>query len=119
MILHEHDRTKGRLRSCWRRAAKLAKKGEIDKNHRLAAAWSNCKMFIDAREPSGAPTFREQTEEDGVELAFNAICLDWFAGKLDAYAKNNMLDGDATVAAILYEWRAAMPFHPDPPKKKA
>jgi len=37
---------------------------------------------------------------------------DWFAEKLDNYAKDNMLNGDMNIARMLYEWRERMFFNP-------
>lgn len=118
MIFHQPDRTMSRLKSCWKRADYFAKKGAIDNRHPLAAAWSNCALFMSSWEPSRASTRLQREEEDGKEIAFDAVCLDWFAERLDRYAAGNLLSGDATVAAILFEWRLAMPFHPDPPPRK-
>jgi len=101
MIFHKPDKTFARLASCWKRANAFAieDKIKIDNNHPLAAAWENCKMFIDA-------------EEDEEDMFYTIVCLDWFAEKLDNYAKNNMLNGDMNIARMLYEWRERMFFNP-------
>lgn len=105
MIFHQPDTTLSRLNSCLKRAKRFAKRGEIDKSHPLYTQYSNFIWYADGQE--------ELNEE---QLVQTMIGLDWFALKVEQYAKNNMLDGDKTLAAMLYEWQKRMPF--GLPKKK-
>lgn len=105
MIFHKPDTTMGRLNSCLKRAKRFAKQGKIDKAHPLYTQYSNFVWYADGQ---------ESIEVD--ELVQTLIGLDWFALKIDDYSKSNMLEGDETLAAMLYEWQKRMPFNL--PKKK-
>lgn len=102
MIFHQPDSTFKRLSACWKRAEKLAGNHAIDKNHPLAAAWENCKMFVQAEGDN-------PTKED---IKFTLCCLDWFALKLDEYSRTNILSGDDSIAAMLFEFKQLMPINP-------
>lgn len=116
MLFHAPDNSFARLKSCWKRAAKFAAPGEIDPSHPLAPAWSNCKLMLDA-EGNGKryASFQEYVadEDERVEAAvFSLSCLDWFALKLDDYSKSHMLSGDASIAAMLHEWKERLILDP-------
>jgi hypothetical protein len=100
MIFHKPDTTFKTLKSCWKRAAFFAEKNIIDINHPLAVAWDNCKLFLDASDGSAE------------DITFNLVLLDGFAQKVGFFAKDNMIDGDSSLAGILYEWRSYMPCNP-------
>lgn len=111
MIFHEPSRQ--RLVACWKRAKSFARPGVIDKAHPLAAAWDNCKLFLDAQDNFGTSADpKERLREQVEELVYSLTCLDWFAQKLDAYSKQHMLAGDDTIAAILHEWKSRVFFDP-------
>jgi hypothetical protein len=91
MICHDAESFSA-LSSCQKRAAHFAQDGDIDPSHPRDAAWSNAKMMIDADDdPLG-----------------DLLYLDWFAVRLDAYAKSHMLAGDPSIAAMLHEWQERM-----------
>jgi hypothetical protein len=102
VIFHQPDRSMRRLAAMWRRARRFAKPGRVDPAHRLAAAWSNCRLML------------ESSDCGPESYAHNAAVLDWFAVVVDEHAKAHMLDGDTTLAAICAEWLAFMPFAPLP-----
>lgn len=104
MLLHKPDKTFNRLVSCYKRAKTFSEEGEIDTKHPLATAWSNCKMMLDAR--------ADYSEELCEDLTYDIVLLDWFAERVDIFAKSNVLAGDKTVAAILWEWLERMFFNP-------
>lgn len=106
MIFHQIDRSLTRLTGCLKRAEKLAQKGSIDKDHPLFVQYSNFIWYCDGKEA-------RVTVDDVVQ---SLIGLDWFASKIDEYAKGSILAGDKDVSAMLYEWRERMPFRL--PKKK-
>lgn len=91
------------LAGMWKRARRFAKKGDIDAKHALFAAWSNCKMVIEAKD--------EISEESIVE---DLVFLDWFANKVEDFCKSNMIEGDDSFAAICYEWLTHMYCVPVP-----
>lgn len=97
MIPHKVDVTLKRLKSCWRRSNRYAKEGAIDLAHPLAIAWSNCKDL-----------FLSHLNYKKRDYKNDLIVLDWFANKVELFSKDNLLDGDETVAAILYEWEQYM-----------
>lgn len=105
MIFHQPDTTKCRLNSCLKRAQRFAKQGNIDKSHPLYTQYANFLWYVDGQESL-----------DVDEIVQTMIGLDWFALKVENYSKSNMLDGDETLAAMLYEWQKRMPF--GLPKKK-
>lgn len=111
MLMHEPDRSYKRLTGCWKRADSFAEAGKIDPSHPLATAWANCKIVLDAATYE-CPTTDAEKIEQVASACFDVSCLDWFALRLDEFSKTNMLDGDATVAAILYEWKERMFFDP-------
>ena len=115
MIFHDHDKSYKRLATCWKRAKSFAKSGVIDSNHKLAAAWSNCKLLLDAEEDRQMYFCEKHEYYENMmvkEFTYSIVCMDWFALKIDEYAKNNMLKDDDTVSAILYEWKERMFFNP-------
>ncbi len=89
------DKSCLRLSSCYKRANQLAKAGQINSKHPLAAAWSNCKLMMDKQ-----------------ESCFNIILLDWFASLVEIHSLKNILSGDTDLAAILFEWKELMFFNP-------
>jgi hypothetical protein len=111
MLNHQPDKTFKRLAGCWKRAAAFAAPGAIYLAHPLSAAWENCKMILDAAETPRVET-AEDRREAAESICFDLVCLDWFAWRLDVFAEENMLAGDATVAAILQEWQDRMFFDP-------
>lgn len=115
MIFHTPDTSYKTLKSCWKRADKLAQEGIIDTKHPLAAAWSNCLLFCNAEDKR--PMYLCESLEGyrkyiASEMAQTIVCLDWFAKKIDDYAIKNMLTGDSAIAAMLYEWKQRMIFDP-------
>ena len=115
MIAHKPDNTCKTLKSCWKRAESFAKKGIIDSSHKLAAAWSNCKLFCDAedlRPMNLCESYAGYEKYIVSEMLQTIVYLDWFATKINDYAKNNIINGDTSVAAILYEWQEKMMFNP-------
>lgn len=126
MIFHEPDRSFRRLAGCYKRATRFSKAGLIPHQHALAAAWSNCKYFLDAEQGEDVDALKKAWVEDrmplprdhqeegriALEAAFSIVCLDWFASKVDAYLECNMLEGDEALAAMLSEWQLRMKFDP-------
>jgi hypothetical protein len=101
MIFHVPDRSCKRLASCWKRAKKLALKGELkDKHHPLVIQWSNCCMILDA------------SDKEAVDYVYDIVLMDWFALKVDEFCKSNMIADDMTARAVLAEWQARMIFDP-------
>ena len=116
MILHKPDHSFGRIRSCWRRANSFAKKGEMEESHPLFITWSNVLLFLDANIP-GPPPKKEKRlwghkRRVALSHVFDITIMDWMAMKIDDYSKNNILKGDSTVSAILFEWKERMFFDP-------
>lgn len=89
------------LKSCWKRAERFGRPGEIDLDHPLAVAWMNCEWFM----VHGSDT-------EGEEELADLIALDWFAHKVDAYARDNLIENDETLGALLLLWRSRMFFDP-------
>lgn len=115
MLFHKPDTSYKTLKSCWKRANKLAQDGTIDPKHPLAAAWSNCLLYCDAEDTrpmylceSHAGYKQHMTSE----LAQTIVGLDWFAQKIDDYAINHLLTNDCSIAAMLYGWKQRMIFDP-------
>lgn len=78
------------LRSLHKRINAFADKTAIpDKSNNLWIMWSNLKCMLNERDSD------YYTEV----MYFTAV----MARKIDVYSKLNMLDGDSTVAKILYE----------------
>lgn len=100
MIFHTPDRSLKRLAACWKRAESFAHEGVIDYSHKLGPAWGNCKLFLDAS---------DNTQDERV---YDLVLLDWFAERIDEYAKTNMMKDDETLSAILHEWKSRMRFNP-------
>ena len=118
-----------RLKSCLKRAQAMGRPGSIDKAHPLAPAFFNMKMFLDGREQIVLPSFPfgepekfhayeedERVKSNAAEGATDLVVLDWFAMKVDDFAKAHMLSTDTVACAMLHEWRNLMPF--GIPKKK-
>ena len=99
MLLHTPDPTFARLASCWKRATSFAQAGCIDPAHPLAVPWANCEFML-------------SDSDNADDLAFDLCCLDWFALKLDEFAKTHILKGDLSVAAILFNWKRRMFIEP-------
>lgn len=116
-MIHKPDRSLKRIKSCLKRCNSFAEEGTIDLSHPLSVAWSNCKMFLDHRNEGPCPKKQKKIwnhkRRKAEDMAFDIICLDWFALKLDDYAKANILKTDKTVSAILYEWRERLFFNPE------
>lgn len=115
MLFHSPDTSHKTLKSCWKRAESFAQPGVIDANHQLAAAWSNCKLFCDAEDLRPmylCESFAGYKAHSVSEMTHTMVCLDWFALKLNDYAKTHLLKGDQSIAAMLYEWQNKMIFNP-------
>ena len=115
MIFHTHDYTYKTLTSCWKRAKRFAKKGNINPKHDLAAAWSNCKMMLDAEDDKPmrlCESVKSFESKQVKEFNYSLICMDWFAARVESFSKEHMLKDDKTLASILYEWQERMFFDP-------
>ena len=100
------------LKSMAKRASRFSRPSQINKDHRLAAAWSNCVMMLEA-DKTGEPLKHDgpYDEIDSVDqYVLDLHILDWFATKVDHYAKTNMLEGDETFAEICRQWLTYMPI---------
>jgi hypothetical protein len=117
MIFHAPDATFKTLKSCWRRAEFMEKKGKIRKTHPLYIVWSNCKFLLDA-EDSGCKFLPADSSKEVVkeyitkEIQYSIVLLDAMALKIQDYSKDHMLKNDKSIAAILYEWKQRMVFNP-------
>lgn len=123
MLSHTPDTTMKRLKGCIKRADKYAKKGCIDKSHPLYVKFSNAMWYFDGEisdyeyGQENPNCTREDVIKHGAEQTLqNMICLDWFAMKVDEHLKSNMIEGDETLAAMLFEWKSKMPFSTTKPK---
>lgn len=105
MLFHTPDKSQKTLVSCWKRAERFGRAGSV-MGHPLSASWSNAKMMLDAEDVDATKPQRIE------EMAYNLVILDWFAGKVDAFLKSHLLEGDATLAAILHEWKSRIFFTP-------
>lgn len=121
MIFHAPDPTYARLKSCWKRAnsfaADMGQQVELGAPHRLAVQWANCKMMLDAASDFNAKPDKKNKRywhgrRQAESMFYDIVLLDWFALKVNEFAKTNQLKGNITVAHILYEWRCRMPFDP-------
>lgn len=111
------DRTFKRLSSCYKRAEYFAKEGTIDQTHPLAASWSNCKALLDAKsdykaKPRNSSKLKKHHERRRNDDAYDIVLLDWFAERVEDFSKRNILEGDASLQAILYEWKQRILFDP-------
>lgn len=116
MLFHQPDTSFKRIKSCWKRAVSHGCNGVISKDHPLAAAWSNALMMIEAESKSPRPLdddlVTEWMVESGREGAYSLSVLDWFAEKVDKFAKDNMIAADTSLHTMLYQWMHLMPCDP-------
>ena len=117
MFFHKPDTSFKRLIGCYKRAEIFAKKGVIDNKHPLAAAWSNAKLMLDAKsnyktKPKNPKKLKKHLEKRLKDDTHDISILDWFSLKVDAFLKDNLIDGDVSLAAILYEWKSYLKFDP-------
>lgn len=111
------DRTFKRLSSCYKRAERFAKKGTIDQSHPLAAAWGNCQMLLDAKsdykvKPKNPSKLNMHYERRRNDAAYDIVLLDWFAERVENFSKGNLLEGDTSLQAMLFEWKERLLFDP-------
>ena len=117
MINHNPDLTFKRLSSCYKRANQFAVEGVINNRHPLAAAWSNAKLMLNAKndyktKPKNPKKLKKHLERRLKDDTYDISILDWFALKVDCFLKDNLIDGDTCLAAILYEWKSYLKFEP-------
>lgn len=142
MLFHQPDKTFKRLASCYKRANKYAQQGdwsshplaamfsnallfldasskndpeinEIQVKNNLAKIiddefvvnWAMSKVDSQLK-------FYLRNKENVKEVAFDLVIFDWVALKIDDYLKNHLIDGDAGLHAILYEWQKRIPIDP-------
>lgn len=107
-MFHSPDTSLKRLNSCLKRADRFARVGDIDKSHKLYVPFSNLQWYL-----SGHDASVDRTDQ----FLQDMIALDWFALKVDNYAKDNMIDSDSTLHAMLHEWKKHLPFGTHKKKK--
>jgi hypothetical protein len=97
----------------------MGKPGDVDPAHPLAAAWSNAELMLQAMPAHKStscdlPEAARQTamRENSAEWLCNLVVLDWFAERVDRYAKCHLVDGDSSLAAMLHAWLIQMPLNP-------
>jgi hypothetical protein len=117
MFFHIPDRTFKRLTGCYKRAVILGKQGEINNLHPLAAAWSNCKMMLDAKsdyktKPKKTRKLKRHKERMINDDTYDINLLDWFASRVEDFSETAILTGDDSLAAILFEWKERICFNP-------
>ncbi len=122
-MFHSPDTSLKRLNACLKRAARFAKSGRVDKSHKLYVPFSNMQWYLDGEEisPSDLPGYWDSLTSyektlflnfhEREQIVQNLVALDWFAMKVDDYSKDNMIEGDETLGAMLFEWRKKMPFN--------
>lgn len=101
MIFHEPDTTYKNLKQCWKRANALAKplpwyyEMFVDvSNHPLHVQLENMKQAI--------------PDDELPDLAL----LDWFAVKIDEFAKTNLIANDRIARDCLWQWKEMMFIDP-------
>lgn len=82
--------------SCWKRANRFEQEGEIDQSHPLYPSWMNALGMMDGKKSDATIT----------GLAF-------FAEQVEAYSHKNLLKGDQTLSAMLYNWKQKLWFDPE------
>lgn len=116
MLFHQPDTSFKRLKACWKRALSHGAEGAISAKHPLAAAWSNAMLALDAeiseKRPEDAESLPAWVELASDEGALNLLILDWFAEKVDNFAKDNIIAEDTSLHAMLYQWMRMMPCDP-------
>ena len=88
MLFHDHNIQA--MKSCWKRAERFARKGEIHGQHLV---WKS-------------------NVEAAMSAEYDLGLLSWVAERIDLWCQDNLIDGDESMAALLYWWKEQMFFDP-------
>lgn len=78
------------LKSCWKRAERFAKEGVVEGQHRV---W-------------------QKNAQAALAYDYDAGVLNWVAERVDAWCQDNIIEGNTSMAALLYWWKGEMFFDP-------
>lgn len=97
MLLTESDPTLKTIISCCKRARHFASEtATMDVEHPLYTFWKNSELLL---------------VEDDYSTMIDL--LDIRAQRIDKHSVDNMLKGDDTIAAMLFEWQQHLFFDPE------
>ena len=89
MLLHTPKMTD--IKQCLKRANAFAAEGVVSGKH---AVWLSNAYAVQ-------------------ENRYDIFPIAWLASKINTWAETNILEGDASMAALLYEWKSMLFFDPE------